>query len=53
MPSTEELFKLEAAAEKAGLCNALIRDAGHTQIAAGALVGYLFVVSYSVAPCCH
>ena len=33
--SEQELLELEAAAEDAGLPNALIRDAGHTVVAAG------------------
>jgi peptidyl-tRNA hydrolase len=33
--SEQELLQLEAAAEDAGLPNALIRDAGHTVVAAG------------------
>ncbi|HEX4972185.1 MAG TPA: peptidyl-tRNA hydrolase Pth2 [Steroidobacteraceae bacterium] len=33
--SEQELLALEAAAERAGLPNALIRDAGHTVVAAG------------------
>ena len=33
--SEQELLELEAAAERAGLPNALIRDAGHTVVAAG------------------
>ncbi len=33
--SAQELLLLEAAAEEAGLPNALIRDAGHTVVAAG------------------
>jgi PTH2 family peptidyl-tRNA hydrolase len=33
--SEQELLELEAAAQSAGLPNALIRDAGHTVVAAG------------------
>ena len=33
--SEEQLLQLEAAAEDAGIPNALIRDAGHTVVAAG------------------
>ena len=33
--SEQELLQLEAAAEEAGLPTALIRDAGHTVVAAG------------------
>ncbi len=33
--SQQQLLELEAAAEDAGLPNALIRDAGHTVVAAG------------------
>jgi PTH2 family peptidyl-tRNA hydrolase len=35
--SEQALLQLEAAAEDAGLPNALIRDAGHTVLAAGAV----------------
>jgi peptidyl-tRNA hydrolase, PTH2 family len=33
----QQLLELEAAAENAGLPNALIRDAGHTVVAAGTI----------------
>jgi PTH2 family peptidyl-tRNA hydrolase len=35
--SEQDLLQLEAAAEDAGLPNALIRDAGHTVVAAGTI----------------
>jgi PTH2 family peptidyl-tRNA hydrolase len=35
--SEQGLLELEAAAEDAGLPNALIRDAGHTVVAAGTI----------------
>jgi peptidyl-tRNA hydrolase, PTH2 family len=35
--SEQELLELKAAAESAGLPNALIRDAGHTVVAAGTI----------------
>jgi peptidyl-tRNA hydrolase, PTH2 family len=35
--SEQELLELEAAAENAGLPSALIRDAGHTVMAAGTI----------------
>ena len=35
--SEEELLALEAAAERAGLPNAIIKDAGHTVVAAGTI----------------
>jgi len=35
--SEQQLLELEAAAEGAGLPNALIRDAGHTVVAAGTI----------------
>lgn len=35
VPSEKEFFELKQAAERAGLCTALITDAGHTEIPAG------------------
>lgn len=35
VPSEKEFYPLKAAAERAGLCTALIKDAGHTEIPAG------------------
>ena len=35
VPSEKEFYPLKQAAERAGLCTALITDAGHTEIPAG------------------
>jgi len=35
VPSEKEFYQLKMAAERAGLCTALITDAGHTEIPAG------------------
>jgi len=35
VPSEKEFYALKQAAERAGLCTALITDAGHTEIPAG------------------
>lgn len=35
VPNEKEFYVIKAAAEKAGLCTALITDAGHTEIPAG------------------
>jgi PTH2 family peptidyl-tRNA hydrolase len=35
VPNEAEFYPLKAAAERAGLCTALITDAGHTEIPAG------------------
>jgi PTH2 family peptidyl-tRNA hydrolase len=35
VPNEKEFYALKQAAERAGLCTALIQDAGHTEIPAG------------------